>query len=57
MLNPGTFEKVLMYPIRPNVSKKNMVKMPKIIFLNNFLGNFQNIGEWIQQYVQIHHNF
>ena len=36
-----TFEKVLMDPIRPNMSKNVVKKCQKIIFLNPFLGHFQ----------------
>ena len=37
---PGLLKKVLMHPIRPNVSK-NVVKNAKQSFLNPFLGHFQ----------------
>ena len=38
-----TFEKVLMDPIRPNLSKNVVKKCQTIIFLNPFLGYFQKL--------------
>ena len=43
--NPGTFEKVLTDPIRPNVPK-NVVKMPNNHLKKTFWGN-SKIGDWI----------
>ena len=51
MPTPRTFEKVLMDPIRPNMSK-NVVKKCKKKSLKKYL-----FWDWIRKYVQIRHGF
>ena len=47
MPTPRTFEKVLMDPIRPNVSKNVVKKCKKIIFIKPLFGALQKIVDWI----------
>ena len=57
MPTPRTFEKVLMDPIRPNVSKNVVKKCKKNIFFKPLFGTLPKIGDWIRKYVQIRHGF
>ena len=57
MPTPSSFEKVLMDPIRPNMSKNVVKKCKQIFFFKPFSGALPKIGDWIQKYVPIRHGF
>ena len=47
MPSPRTFEKVLMDPIRPNMSKNVVKKCKIIICLKTLFGALKKIIDWI----------